>query len=130
VRNNAQAMASEFISKGYKLVSGGTDNHLMLIDLRTKFPDITGKMAENTLVQANITVNKNMVPFDDRSPFQTSGLRIGSPAVTTRGFKEKDMVVIVDLIDKVLSNIDNPVIVEDVKNKVKDMMSGRPLYAW
>ena len=101
---NAKAMANAFVSKGYKLVSGGTDNHLMLIDLRTKFPELTGKVAEKELVKADITVNKNMVPFDSRSPFQTSGIRVGTPAITSRGFVEKDMAFIVNLIDKVLTN--------------------------
>ena len=102
VVSNAQAMCKAFLSKGYKVVSGGTDNHLMLIDLRTKFPDLTGRMAEKELVKADITLNKNMVPFDTRSPFQTSGFRIGTPAVTSRGFVEKDMGDIVELIDLVL----------------------------
>ena len=98
-------MAEEFMARGYKVVSGGTDNHMMLIDLRTKFPDLTGKVVENTLVQADITVNKNMVPFDTRSPFQTSGIRVGTPAVTTRGLKENDIKHVVSLIDKVLNNL-------------------------
>ena len=102
VQKNAQALAKAFIDKGYYIVSGGTDNHLMLIDLRTKFPDLTGKVAEKALVRAGITVNKNMVPFDTRSPFQTSGVRIGTPAITSRGFVEKDMADIVELIDTVL----------------------------
>ena len=101
---NAARMAEEFISRGYKVVSGGTDNHLILIDLRTKFPDLNGKVAEAELGKADITVNKNMVPFDSRSPFQTSGLRIGTPAITSRGFGEKEMLIIVDLIDTVLSS--------------------------
>ena len=104
VISNAQAMCKAFLSKGYKVVSGGTDNHLMLIDLRTKFPEVTGRIAEKELVKADITLNKNMVPFDTRSPFQTSGFRIGSPAVTSRGFVEKDMGDIVDLIDTVLNS--------------------------
>src|SRR5205814_10140739 len=102
VQKNAQAMAKAFVSKGYKIISGGTDNHLMLIDLRSK--NLTGKVAENTLVKADITINKNMVPFDDKSPFVTSGMRIGTPAITTRGMKEKDMIKIVELIDDVLMN--------------------------
>ena len=101
---NASAMAEAFVAKGYKIVSGGTDNHLMLIDLRTKFPELTGKVAEKELGKADITVNKNMVPFDSRSPFQTSGIRVGTPAITSRGFVEKDMLFIVDLIDQVLAN--------------------------
>ena len=130
VKKNAAAMAEAFIAKGYKVVSGGTDNHVMLIDLRTKFPDLTGKVAEKTLVQADITVNKNMVPFDSRSPFQTSGIRVGSPAVTSRGLVEKDMATIVDLVDKVLSNIDDAKVLEEVKAAARQLMSGRPLNAW
>ena len=103
VISNAQAMADAFVNKGYKLVSGGTDNHLMLIDLRTKFPELTGKVAEKELGKADITVNKNMVAFDSRSPFQTSGIRVGTPAITSRGFVEKDMEFIVNLIDTVLT---------------------------
>ena len=98
---NSKAMAKAFMDKGYKVISGGTDNHSMLIDLRTKFPDLTGKKAENTLVLADITINKNMVPFDTRTPFSTSGLRVGTPAITTRGLKEEHMPVIVDMIDRV-----------------------------
>ena len=101
---NAQAMCAEFLRRGYKVVSGGTDNHLMLVDLRGKFEEVTGRMAEQQLVLADITLNKNMVPFDTRSPFQTSGFRIGTPAITSRGFVEKDMVDIVGLIDEVLSS--------------------------
>ncbi len=130
VMKNAQAMAKAFIDKGYNVTSGGTDNHLMLIDLRSKFPDITGKKVENTLVRAHITINKNMVPFDSRSPFQTSGIRIGTPAVTTRGLKEADVEVIVDLIDEVISNIDNEDVINSVGKKVNEMMSKFPLYAW
>lgn len=130
VKKNAAAMAEAFIAKGYKVVSGGTDNHVMLIDLRTKFPDLTGKVAEKTLVQADITVNKNMVPFDSRSPFQTSGIRVGSPAITSRGLVEKDMAVIVDLIDKVLSNIGDEKVLKEVKAAARQLMSGRPLNAW
>ena len=130
VQKNAKALAAAFIKKGYYIVSGGTDNHLMLIDLRTKFPDLTGKVAEKALVQAGITVNKNMVPFDSRSPFQTSGLRVGTPAVTSRGLVEKDMPVIVDLIDKVLCNVENEQIIEDTRRQVKMMMNGMPLNRW
>ena len=97
-------MAKAFTDRGYNIISGGTDNHLMLIDLRSKFPEITGRMVENTLVQADITVNKNMVPFDSRSPFQTSGIRVGTPAITSRGFVEKDTKFIVNLVDIVLTN--------------------------
>ena len=121
VKKNATVMADAFMKKGYKVISGGTDNHLMLIDLRTKFPDITGKQCENTLVKADITINKNMVPFDSRSPFATSGFRIGTPAVTTRGLKEEHMPIIVDLIDDVISNINDETVIESVKNKVNEI---------
>ena len=137
VKANADAMAKAFMSRGYKVVSGGTDNHLMLIDLRPKFPDVTGKMAEKELVKADITVNKNMVPFDSRSPFQTSGIRVGTPAVTSRGFQERDMKDIVALIDTVLcavekyaDNLEAPEYLEilrNVKHKVNMLTSGRPL---
>ncbi len=130
VKANAQAMCQAFIAKGYKVISGGTDNHLMLIDLRTKFPDLTGKVAENTLVKADITINKNMVPFDSRTPFSTSGIRVGTPAVTTRGLKEADMPVIVDLIDQVLCDVENEQVLAKVRKTVNEMMSSRPLYAW
>ena len=130
VRANAQAMAKRFVEKGYKIVSGGTDNHCMLIDLRTKFPELTGKKAENTLVLADITINKNMVPFDSRSPFQTSGIRVGTPAITTRGLKEDEIVRVVDLIDRVLSNIENEAEILNVRSEVNALMAGRPLYAW
>ena len=146
---NAKAMCNKFISKGYKVVSGGTDNHLMLIDLRTRFPEVTGKVAENELVKADITVNKNMVPFDSRSPFQTSGIRVGTPAVTSRGFVDKDMDDIVELIDTILSSAAEHIdaitakgerteeqkaslaahqeVLDDVKRRVHMMTSGRPL---
>ena len=123
-------MSKAFVDKGYHVISGGTDNHLMLIDLRSKFPELTGKVAENTLVKADITINKNMVPFDSRSPFTTSGIRVGTPAVTTRGLKEEHMPVIVDLIDEVLSNIDNESVIENVRDKVNEMMGEFPLFAW
>jgi len=129
VKKNAVVMARAFMDKGYKVVSDGTDNHLMLIDLRPKFPEITGKKVENTLVLAHITVNKNMVPFDSRSPFLTSGLRVGTPAVTTRGLKENDMVTIVDLIDEVISDIDNEAVIRSVGAKVIDMMKSFPLFS-
>ena len=118
-----------FIDKGYKVISDGTDNHLMLIDLRSKYPDLTGKKVENTLVLSHITVNKNMVPFDSRSPFLTSGLRVGTPAITTRGLKEDDMEVIVDLIDEVISNIENEAVIKKVGEKVVDMMKSYPLFS-
>lgn len=127
---NSKAMAKAFMDKGYKVVSGGTDNHSMLIDLRTKLPDLTGKKAENTLVLADITINKNMVPFDTRTPFSTSGLRVGTPAITTRGLKEEDMPVIVDMIDSILCDIDNTDLIAKVKKNVNEMMSDRPMFAW
>jgi glycine hydroxymethyltransferase len=129
VKSNATVMADAFMQKGYKVISGGTDNHLMLIDLRAKFPDITGKKVENTLVRAHITVNKNMVPFDSRSPFLTSGLRVGTPAITTRGLKEEHMGVIVDLIDEVISNIDDENVIVSVGDRVVKMMKPFPLYS-
>jgi glycine hydroxymethyltransferase len=130
VKKNAQVMAQAFVAKGYHVISGGTDNHLMLIDLRSKFPELTGKVAENTLVKADITINKNMVPFDSRSPFTTSGIRVGTPAVTSRGLKEEHMGVIVDLIDEVLSNIEDETVIDAVREKVNEMMSEFPLFAW
>ena len=127
---NAKVMSKCFVDKGYKVISGGTDNHLMLIDLRTKFPNITGKQVENTLVKADITVNKNMVPFDSRSPFQTSGLRVGTPAITTRGLTETHMPMIVDMIDEVISYIDNEKVIEGVKARVNELMKDFPLFAY
>jgi len=126
VKKNTQVMAKAFISKGYDITSGGTDNHLMLIDLRNK--NITGKDAEDALNKAHITVNKNMVPFDDKSPFVTSGIRIGTAAITTRGLKEEDMGPIVDLIDEVLMNISDVEVLKAVAQKVSDMMSDKPLF--
>lgn len=130
VIKNAKAMAEAFLAKGYKIISNGTDNHLMLIDLRTKYPVITGKQVENTLVKAHITLNKNMVPFDSRSPFQTSGIRVGTPAITTRGLKEHHMPIIVDFIDTVISNINNEEVINKVGYQVKEMMKDFPLFAW
>ncbi|MDO9679859.1 MAG: serine hydroxymethyltransferase [Bacteroidales bacterium] len=130
VQKNAAAMAAAFVDKGYKVISGGTDNHLMLIDLRSKFPELTGKVAEKALVTADITVNKNMVPFDSRSPFQTSGIRVGTPAITSRGLIEKDMPFIVDLIDKVLSNLDNETAIAEVRETTRKKMHGLPLNIW
>ena len=130
VKKNAAVMSQEFMNRGYKVISGGTDNHLMLIDLRPKFPELTGKVAENTLVRADITINKNMVPFDSRSAFSTSGIRVGAPAVTTRGLKEDDMKVVVDLIDQVLCDVNNEAVIEKVRKTVNEMMSNRPLFAW
>ena len=129
VKKNAEVMASAFSDKGYHIISEGTDNHLMLIDLRNKFPDLTGRKVENTLVRADITVNKNMVPFDSRSPFQTSGLRIGTPAITTRGMKEEHMPLIVDLIDQVISDIDNEELLLKVKKQVNEMMGEFEMFA-
>ncbi len=129
VKKNAAVMANAFLEKGYKVISGGTDNHLLLIDLRTKFPDITGRQVENALVEADITVNKNMVPFDSRSPFQASGLRVGTPAVTTRGLKEGHMAPIVDMIDEVISDFENKDLILDVRSRVNKMMRDFPLFA-
>jgi glycine hydroxymethyltransferase len=129
VQKNAAVMAEAFMSKGYKVISGGTDNHSMLIDLRTKVPEITGKQVENSLVRADITVNKNMVPFDSRSPFQTSGLRVGTPAITTRGLKEEQMEQIVNLIDRVITDISNESLILKTKMEVNGMMSGLPMFA-
>lgn len=128
VIKNAKVMAQCFIDKGYKVISGGTENHCMLLDLRSK--GITGKDAENTLVKADITVNKNMVPFDDKSPFVTSGMRVGTPAITTRGVKEDTIPQIVDLIDEVLMNIDNEDVIQEVRKKVNDLMGQFPLFAY
>ncbi|MCQ2280968.1 MAG: serine hydroxymethyltransferase [Bacteroidales bacterium] len=130
VMKNAKVMCQAFVDKGYKVISNGTDNHLMLIDLRTKFPELTGKEAENALVAADITVNKNMVPFDSRSAFKTSGLRIGTPAITTRGLKENEMGVIVDMIDAVLSDPTNEGLIAKTRGQVNEMMQNRPLFAW
>lgn len=124
---NARKMAKAFMDRGYQVISGGTDNHSMLIDLRSK--NLTGKEAENTLILADITVNKNMVPFDDKSPFVTSGMRIGTPAITTRGLKEEHMEAIVELIDETLTNKDNPAKIEEIKARVHQMMSKYPLFA-
>ena len=126
VQKNAQAMAAAFVSKGYHLISGGTDNHMMLIDLRNK--DISGKVAEQALVKAEITTNKNMVPYDDKSPFVTSGIRVGTAAITTRGLKEDDMGGIVDLIDEVMQNHEDSNLLEAVGVKVFALMSGRELF--
>ncbi len=130
VQRNAQAMAAAFVARGYKLISGGTDNHCMLIDLRTKHPDLTGKVAEKALVEADITVNKNMVPFDSRSAFQTSGIRIGTSAITTRGVKEDKMEAIVDLIDRVLSAPEDTATLTAVRQEVNALMSTYPIFAW
>ena len=126
VQSNAQALAKFFMERDYKIISGGTDNHLMLIDLRNK--NITGKAAEEALGKADITVNKNMVPFDDKSPFVTSGFRVGTAAITSRGFKETEMVDIVELIDEALTNSGNDQILNEVKIKVQTLVSRFPLY--
>jgi glycine hydroxymethyltransferase len=126
VRQNAKAMAEEFVNRNYKIISGGTDNHMMLIDLRNK--NISGKDCELALVKADITANKNMVPFDDKSPFVTSGIRFGTPAITTRGLKEKDMVLIVDFIDRVINDHENLDVINNVKFEVNKLMKGRPLF--
>ena len=128
VKKNAQAMAEAFNKRGYKLISGGTDNHMMLIDLRNK--GISGKDAENALVKAEITVNKNMVPFDDKSPFVTSGIRVGTPAITTRGLVEEDMETVVALIDKVLMNHTDEAVLEQVAEEVNDLMSERAMFVF
>ncbi|MDE6282456.1 MAG: serine hydroxymethyltransferase [Muribaculaceae bacterium] len=130
VKENAAAMASALIDKGYNVVSGGTDNHCILVDLRSKFPDLTGKVAEKVLVEADITANKNMVPFDSRSPFQTSGIRLGTPAITTRGLKADEMGGIVEMIDTVLSDPQNESTIKAVRDKVNNMMADRPMFAW
>ncbi len=129
VKENAVAMSDAFVDKGYKIISNGTDNHSMLIDLRTKVPNVSGKQVENTLVKADITLNKNMVPFDSRSPFQTSGIRLGTPAITTRGVEKDQMGVIVELIDEVIMNIDNDKDIEKVREKVNKMMKKYPKFA-
>jgi len=128
VQKNAKAMAEAFVKRGYDLISGGTDNHMMLIDLRNK--NITGKEAENALVKAEITVNKNMVPFDDKSPFVTSGIRVGTPAITTRGLVEADMETVVALIDRVIMNFTNEEIIEEVANEVNDFMGERAIFVF
>jgi glycine hydroxymethyltransferase len=130
VRKNAAVMADAFISLGYKVISDGTDNHSMLIDLRPKYPDITGRTVEDTLVRADITINKNMVPFDDRSPFQASGIRIGTPAITTRGVKEDLMGPIVEMIDEVISHHEYENRIGAVREKVNRMMKDYPLFAY
>ncbi len=130
VLKNAQAMAKAFITKGYKVISDGTDNHLMLIDLRSKFPELSGKKAENALVAADITLNKNMVPFDSRSPFLTSGIRVGTPAITSRGLKESEMAWVVEMIDKVLNAPEDAEVLAAVKAEVQAKMEKFPLFAW
>ena len=130
VQKNARTLANELIKRGFTIVSGGTDNHSMLVDLRDKYPDLTGKVAENALVAADITVNKNMVPFDTRSAFQTSGIRLGTPAITTRGAKEDLMVLIAELIEEVLNDPENNDVITRVRAKVNETMKNYPLFAW
>jgi glycine hydroxymethyltransferase len=130
VVKNARKLSEELSKRGYNIVSGGTDNHLILIDLRSKFPNLTGKQAEAALVYAGITVNKNMVPYDSRSPFQTSGIRIGTPAITTRGFDEQDMVIIAEFIDEVLNNYNKEDVLQNVKRKVAGFVEGYELFEW
>jgi len=130
VKKNAAAMAAALMDKGYHIISGGTDNHCMLVDLRTKFPELTGKVAEKVLVDADITANKNMVPFDTRSPFQTSGIRLGTAAITTRGLKEDLMGEIVEMIDTVLSSPEDTKVITSVREKVNKMMQDRPIFAY
>lgn len=130
VKKNAAVLADELMKRGFTIVSGGTDNHSMLVDLRSKYPDLTGKVAENALVSADITVNKNMVPYDTRSAFQTSGIRLGTPAITTRGAKEDLMVLIADLIEEVLNNPEDEKVIASVRAKVNETMSKYPLFAY
>lgn len=130
VKANAARLAQDLIDRGFYIVSGGTDNHSMLVDLRPKYAELTGKVAEKALVAADITVNMNLVPFDTRSAFQTSGLRLGTPAITTRGLKEDDMDVIADMIDRVLAAPEDLGVINAVKAEVNAMMSGRPMFAW
>lgn len=130
VKKNATVLADELIKRGFTIVSGGTDNHSMLVDLRSKYPDLTGKVAESALVSADITVNKNMVPYDTRSAFQTSGIRLGTPAITTRGAKEDLMVLIADLIEEVLNSPEDENVISSVRQRVNETMSKYPLFAY
>jgi len=130
VQKNAKALANALINRGFKIVSGGTDNHSMLVDLRSKYPELTGKVAEKVLVEADITCNKNMVPFDSRSAFQTSGIRLGTPAITTRGAKEPLMEEIAEMIETVLSNVDNHEVIAAVRQRVNKTMENYPLFAY
>lgn len=130
VQKNAAVLADELIKRGFTIVSGGTDNHSMLVDLRSKYPDLTGKVAESALVAADITVNKNMVPYDTRSAFQTSGIRLGTPAITTRGAKEDMMLLIADLIEEVLDSPEDEKVIARVRAKVNETMSKYPLFAY
>lgn len=130
VQKNAKVLADELMKRGFDIVSGGTDNHSMLVDLRSKYPDLTGKVAEKALVAADITVNKNMVPFDSRSAFQTSGIRLGTPAITTRGAKEDLMVLVAELIERVLNAPEDENVIADVRKQVNEVMAGYPLFAY
>ncbi len=130
VKKNASVLANELIKRGFNIVSGGTDNHSMLVDLRSKYPELTGKVAERVLVAADITVNKNMVPFDSRSAFQTSGIRLGTPAITTRGAKEDMMIQIADFIERVLNDPDNEEVIAQVRSEVNELMKSYPLFAY
>ena len=130
VQKNAAALANALITRGFTIISGGTDNHSMLVDLRSKFPELTGKVAEKALVEADITVNKNMVPFDSRSAFQTSGIRLGTPAITTRGAKEDLMAEIAEMIETVLSNVENEAVITSVRERVNRTMEAYPLFAY
>ena len=130
VKKNAAALAAALMKRGFKIISGGTDNHSMLVDLRPKYPELTGKVAEKTLVEADITCNKNMVPFDSRSAFQTSGIRLGTPAITTRGAKEPLMEEIAEMIETVLSNVENAEVIKSVRERVNKTMTAYPLFAW
>lgn len=130
VKKNAACLAEELMKRGFTIVSGGTDNHSMLVDLRSKYPELSGKVAENALVAADITVNKNMVPFDTRSAFQTSGIRLGTPAITTRGAKEDLMVEIAEMIEIVLNDPENEEVIAKVRNRVNETMKKYPLFAW
>lgn len=130
VQKNAKVLAEELMKRGFDIVSGGTDNHSMLVDLRSKYPDLTGKVAERALVAADITVNKNMVPFDSRSAFQTSGIRLGTPAITTRGAKEDLMIVIAELIEKVLNAPEDENVIASVRKQVNTIMADYPLFAY
>ena len=130
VQKNAKVLAEELTKRGFMIVSGGTDNHSMLVDLRSKYPDLTGKVAENALVAADITINKNMVPFDSRSAFQTSGIRLGTPAITTRGAKEDLMAKIAAWIEEVLNDPTNEAVIAKVRGEVNETMKSYPLFAW
>jgi len=130
VKKNAKVLAEELVKRGFDIISGGTDNHSMLVDLRTKYPDLTGKVAEKALVAADITANKNMVPFDSRSAFQTSGIRLGTPAITTRGAKEDLMIKIAAFIERVLDNVEDEIEIAKVRSEVNKTMADFPMFAY